>query len=468
MIDFENVCFSYEEGVPILQDINFSVKAGECAILCGKSGMGKSTILRAISGLVPLFYEGSMTGKVKVDGVDPVNFNSQDRAKSFGVVSQDPRSQFFMNIVQDEICFAAENIGMSAKEILKKLIDVSKLLNIENLLSRNLDGLSSGEKQKVAIASALLLKPKVLILDEPISNIDKRGVDNLIEVLKLIKSLGIAIIISEHRLIQFKDVADKFLHIYEGKITEVWYKKDFDKISNEKLIGLGLRPKSIKKTSTLKDNKQKSIVLDISHVSYKYEKTYTGISDIDLKVYEGEVISLMGDNGSGKTTLCKVISGLLKEQSGKLLYRNTSIKRKRRNKICYFVMQDADYQLYSDSIESEILLGKKISSQANKKLNTSLDMFNLQGIKNRHPASLSGGEKQRVILAAAYCSDAEIYILDEPTSGIDGDGLNAIIQWVNTLSHMGKTVIIITHDELLSTAISDRIIYLADGRINVK
>lgn len=464
MIDFQNVYFSYKDEDFAIKDVEFTIRTGECIVLCGKSGSGKSTILRIINGLVPIFYEGTLKGKIEIDKQNPAKLESEERAKLFGVVFQDPRSQFFMNTVQDEICFAAENIGVSSHEIRNLINEISKFIGIEDMLSRNIDELSSGQKQKVAIASSLILQPKVLILDEPTSNLDSNGVKVLIEIIKKIKDRGISIIISEHRIELFKEVVDRFLYIDKGMLSKIWTRDEFENLSNETLSNLGLRLKTVVKNINNKFENSKELILDIQSLSFHYKKTKSGIENINLKLYKGEVISILGNNGAGKTTLCKVISGLLKENTGIIKYRGKVTKSNLRNKFCYFVMQDADYQLYSDSVVGEIALGKKVNEKLKKDLVESLNTFNLMEIKDRHPASLSGGEKQRVILAAAYCSEAEVYILDEPTSGMDGEGLQSIIEWVKLISESGKIVIVITHDLLLSNAISDKVLYLENGK----
>lgn len=463
MIDFQNVYFSYKDGELTTKDISFSINSGECVILCGRSGSGKSTILRTVSGLAPVFYEGFLQGKIEVDRQIPAELESENRAKLFGVVFQDPRSQFFMNTVQDEICFAAENIGVPPKKIKEMLHEVSNFVGIEGLLSRSIDELSSGQKQKVAIASSLILQPKVLILDEPTSNLDAQGAKTLVEIIKKIKGRGIAIIISEHRFDVFKEAADRFLYIDRGKLNKIWTREEFENLSDEKLSSLGLRPKMVVKNSNIHVKTDKDLLLDIHSLSFHYKKTREGIDNINLQLYRGEVVSLLGNNGAGKTTLCKVISGLLKENSGTIEYKGKISNCNLRNKFCYFVMQDADYQLYSDSVAGEIVFGKKVTEKLKQDLMESLNAFKLMVLKDRHPASLSGGEKQRVTLAAAYCSDVDIYILDEPTSGMDGDGLRAIIKWVKLLAEKGKIVIIITHDLLLAEATSNKFIYLEEG-----
>ena len=403
MIDFQNVYFSYKDGELTVKDISFSINPGECVILCGRSGSGKSTILRTVSGLAPVFYEGFLQGKIEVDRQIPAELESENRAKLFGVVFQDPRSQFFMNTVQDEICFAAENIGVPSKKIREMLHEVSNFVGIEGLLSRNIDELSSGQKQKVAIASSLILQPKVLILDEPTSNLDAQGAKTLVEIIKKIKGRGIAIIISEHRFDVFKEAADRFLYIDRGKLNKIWTREEFENLSDEKLSSLGLRPKMVVKNSNIHVKTDKDLLLDIHSLSFHYKKTREGIDNINLQLYRGEVVSLLGNNGAGKTTLCKVISGLLKENSGTIEYKGKISNCNLRNKFCYFVMQDADYQLYSDSVAGEIVFGKKVTEKLKQDLIESLNAFKLMALKDRHPASLSGGEKQRVTLAAAYC-----------------------------------------------------------------
>ena len=180
-----------------------------------------------------------------------------------------------------------------------------------------------------------------------------------------------------------------------------------------------------------------------------------GIRNINLVFPHGSVTALTGENGVGKTTLCKVLCGLLRQKSGSIMLDGRELSCAQRRRISYFVMQDADYQLYSDSIINELLLGREPSQDNKRRAEEALELFRLQAVRNRHPASLSGGEKQRVVIAAAYCSDAEVFVFDEPTSGMDGEGLLSMAHWADMLAQAGKTVIIITHDELLADIACD-------------
>ena len=532
-----------------IEGMSFEIRAGECVVLCGRSGAGKSTVLRLIDGLAPAFYEGTLHGSVAVAGREPAAMTPEQRVRTFGVVFQDPRSQFFMNSVQDEIAFSAENIGLEPRVVQEKVREAAALLDIEPLLCRTVDALSAGQKQRVAIAAALILSPAILILDEPASNLDAEGCRILIGLLAEIKRRGTAIIISEHRLHAFLGIADSFLHIEHGRAAHRWTAEEFACLSEDELRRFGfrypgmaelpLRRKKIRaaaravgaagrtaevtavtgaaaaSTGTMspaaetvetlatasiiatastetvrtaveavkamtasaeKPEEKMRSALCASNVTYLYKpvragvngcgekdrekdaaglESVCGIRNINLVFPHGSVTALTGENGAGKTTLCKVLCGLLRQKSGSIMLDGRELSCAQRRRISYFVMQDADYQLYSDSVINELLLGREPSRDNKRPAEEALELFRLQAVRNRHPASLSGGEKQRVVIAAAYCSDAEVFVFDEPTSGMDGEGLLSMAHWADMLAQAGKTVIIITHDELLADIACD-------------
>ena len=515
MITFCDVSFCYGEAElaagnrqdACIEGMSFDIRDGECVVLCGKSGAGKSTVLRLINGLAPAFYEGTLHGSVLVAGREPASMPPEQRVQTFGVVFQDPRSQFFMNSVQDEIAFSAENIGLEPMYVKEKVREAAALLNIEPLLCRTVDTLSAGQKQRVAIAAALILSPQILILDEPVSNLDADGTEILTGLLAKIKKRGTTIIISEHRLHAFLGIADSFLHIENGRAAHRWTAEEFCRLQDDELRQFGFRYPGMAamalrsrklhtargevietaeraaavETSTpdpavklpaaakIEPDTSRS-ALCVSNVTYLYRNgRYTecrgadgssramecGIRNISLTFPQGSVTALTGENGAGKTTLCKVLCGLLRQQSGSITLHGQKLSCAQRRRISYFVMQDADYQLYSDSVINELLLGQKPSQSVKERAEEALELFRLQAVRNRHPASLSGGEKQRVVIAAAYCSEAQLFVFDEPTSGMDGEGLLSMVQWVDALAQAGKTVVIITHDELLTELVCD-------------
>jgi len=518
MIRFCDVSFYYGETGSAdnrqdacIEGMSFDIRDGECVVLCGRSGAGKSTVLRLINGLAPAFYEGTLHGSVLVAGREPASMPPEQRVRTFGVVFQDPRSQFFMNTVQDEIAFSAENIGLEPMYVKEKIREAAALLNIEPLLCRTVDTLSAGQKQRVAIAAALILSPQILILDEPVSNLDADGIEILTGLLAEIKKRGTTIIISEHRLHTFLGIADSFLHIENGRAAHAhrWTADEFCRLQDDELRQFGfrypgmaelsLRTNHIRTTevigqsesATLKETPKRAAAVEtstpdpvvklpaaakiepdtsrsalcVSNVTYLYrngwytkdssEKRECGIRNISLTFPQGSVTALTGENGAGKTTLCKVLCGLLRQQSGSITLNGQKLSCAQRRRLSYFVMQDADYQLYSDSVINELLLGRGASQSVKERAEKALELFRLQTVRNRHPASLSGGEKQRVVIAAAYCSEAQLFVFDEPTSGMDGEGLLSMAQWVDALAQAGKTVVIITHDELLSEMACD-------------
>ena len=518
MITFCDVSFYYGEAElaagnrqdACIEGMSFDIRDGECVVLCGRSGAGKSTVLRLINGLAPAFYEGTLQGAVLVAGKEPASMTPEQQVRTFGVVFQDPRSQFFMNNVQDEIAFSAENIGLEPMYVKEKVREAAALLNIEPLLCRTVDTLSAGQKQRVAIAAALILSPQILILDEPVSNLDADGIGILTGLLAEIKKRGTTIIISEHRLHAFLGIADSFLHIENGRAAHRWTADKFCRLQEGELrqfgfrypgmADLSLRTNHIRTTeeigqpesAALKETPKRAAAVEtstpdpavklpkaakiepnavrsalcVSDVTYLYRNGwYTkdssskerecGIRNISLVFPQGSVTALTGKNGAGKTTLCKLLCGLLPQQSGYITLNGQKLSCAQRRRMSYFVMQDADYQLYSDSVINELLLGQKPSQSVKERAEEALELFRLQAVRNRHPASLSGGEKQRVVIAAAYCSEAQLFVFDEPTSGMDGEGLLSMVQWVDALAQAGKTVIIITHDELLSEMACD-------------
>lgn len=475
MIKLNNASFTYageweeeNQRPPSVSGITFSVRPGECVVLCGRSGSGKSTVLRMINGLAPQFYPGVLTGEITIGGTNPALLSSEERATAIGSVFQDPRSQFFMSVVRDELAFLGENLGMRPLEIRELIETAASQIGISELLDRPLDKLSSGQKQKVAIAAASVLNPKVLILDEPSANLDEASTQELTNLLNQFKKRGMAIVVSEHRLHAFAATADRYVLIEQGRQTDVWTKEEFLKLDVKRARAYGLRHPDLfldssndENQSDSEDNK-KSPGWKGRNVTYIYKRTGVGIRSIDFTPSPGKVTAVIGENGAGKTTLCKVFCGLKRQKSGAIVYNEgKDLSPARRRTLSYLVMQDADYQLYTDSVAAEVMLGRIPSEEIKKRARDALDSFGLTQYSDRHPASLSGGQKQRVTLAAAYCADVPLVILDEPTSGLDGDGVLTVANWTRQLAAQGKTVLIITHDSLLVDLACDESVELS-------
>ena len=462
MVKLEHLSFRYEneDNNCGIHNISFHLPKGSCTVLCGASGCGKTTLLRLISGLIPTFFSGEIKGKIEINGKNPVEMNVQEKALTFGMVFQDPRSQFFMPNVLNEIAFTGENLGIERTELLHKLGMLTTQLGLSDLKAQDLNCLSSGQKQKVAIAAACLLNPPLLILDEPTANLDYEGTGTLIEILKEIKNNGTTILISEHRLHCFLPIADRYICLEQGGLANCWSQEEFEKMTPKEAERYGLRHPDSGKNSSAPSCTDKDVLLVGKDVGFHYTHQASILNELNFSFSKGSVVAVAGKNGKGKTTFGKILCGLLKQKSGEILYRGKPVSASKRCRNSYFVMQDADYQLYAESVGNELVLGKKVTDTIKKKAYAAMELFDLINLKDRHPASLSGGEKQRVTLAAAYCSDAEIIVMDEPTSGLDAINAKRVAKFIRLLSNADKIVIVITHDELLIRAACDSIILI--------
>lgn len=451
-----------------VEGVSFEVRAGSCTVLCGRSGDGKSTVLRLADGLAGTFFPGVRTGSVLVRGTEVLSLSARGRTEAMGVVMQDPRSQFFMGTIGDEIAFSLENLGVDPAVIVEHMHEAARLCGVEGLLAEKLTELSSGQKQRVALAGAIACRPSLLVLDEPTSNLDAEGADALVSILARLKQRGVAILVSEHRLHKLLPVADEFLCMRNGKVASRWNVEEFATLPGEEADAFGLRHLGITIErdsnacpSELPDACCCSTSWRMEDVTYLYRSTGRGIRDVTAEFPCGAVTVVRGENGSGKTTLAKVLVGAARLQKGQITRDGKAFSSRKRRRLSYFVMQDADYQLYAGSVADEVVIGRRVDDALRARAWEALAAFDLEDLASRHPASLSGGQKQRVTLAAAYCSDAELVVLDEPTSGLDGRGMREVASWCRKLAAQGKAVVVITHDEMLARLAGDRTVELA-------
>ena len=444
MIALKNVTYFYENHKkPSIKDINVHIKKGEFVVLTGNSGCGKTTATRVVNGLAPKFYEGKLTGQVIVNNNDINKRNLWEIGKDIGSIFQDPKSQFFATLVEDEVAFGCENYGIKQTEIDDRVMKALEMVNGLKLKGKELFHLSSGEKQKIAIASISALNPEIYVFDEPSANLDMYSVEQLKVMLKYLKDLGKTILISEHRLYYLKDLADRYIYMKDGEVKFTWNPEQVEDISAEAWQGLGLRNLDLNRSNDFElrnHNSKNNIFLEIKEVEFNYKKDRI-FDKLNLTFKSGEITCITGENGAGKTTLAKIICGLLKENKGKLEYNKKLLKHKERRKIAYFVSQNTDCQLFTETLESELLL-------SNKEINSEevLRNYGLEKLIKCHPSTLSGGERQRLTLAVADAMNREILIFDEPTSGVDKNNMKLISKRLKELACRGKVIIVITHD----------------------
>ncbi len=482
MIDFKDVSYKYiTDGTmddQSLKDINLSIPKGKLIVVTGESGCGKTTIGRLINGLSPKFYDGELTGNVNVSGLDPSTSELCETAKIVGSIFQNPRTQFFNVDTTSEITFACENQGLPKEDILRRLNVVVKELDIEKLLNRSIFELSGGEKQKIACASVATADTEVIVMDEPSSNLDLKGIDDLKRVIEKWKAKNKTIIIAEHRLYYLRDLADCLVIMKDGKIFKQMGREEISSLNMEDLQKLGLRTLSIpelfkSKVSPRHTNPKLSAGnYHINKMVYRYDRAGRGICIKDLDIKSGEVTALIGFNGAGKSTFAKCLSGLNKKCKDDIFIDNKKVKCKERVNDCFLVMQDVNTQLFADSVINEVYLSLRekygrgaTDEDMRKEALSILEMMDLSDIEDRHPISLSGGQKQRVAIAGAIAADKKIIIFDEPTSGLDYKHMLEVSHALRMLADMGKVVIVITHDmELIMSAV-DRVICMEKGEI---
>lgn len=473
MIHIQNVSFTYEQAdTPSLKNINLSVKTGECVLLCGKSGCGKTTLIRLLCGMLPDFYNGVFTGSVSVKGIDPVTAPMYEIAKTVGTVFQNPRTQFYTVNTTSEIAFGCENFGMEPKLIRDRVYETADALHINSLLDRNIFQLSGGEKQKIAFASIYAVNPDIYVLDEPSSNLDNHAINELRSMLQFLKAHGKTIVIAEHRIRYLKELADRAVYMKEGQIEKEYTMQELDSMSISERMETGIRPVSLGGfSSIIKEQSESSgdigadASIQMKDVSFSYTK-YTETPSLFIpEAYfpAGTVIAVTGNNGAGKSTLVSMIGGLLKNKKGTIRINGNIQSAKERLFVSYMVMQEVNHQLFTDSVKEEIVLGVKNPDE--EALHTVLTKMDIERLKDRHPMTLSGGQKQRVAIAAAVFCKKKILIFDEPTSGLDFFHMMQTAELIKTLKADDTYIFVITHDYELIAAACDIAVEVKNGRI---
>ena len=424
----EHLTFSYPGGgPPALADVSLELAAGEVIALLGPSGSGKSTLLRALAGLVPHFHGGSFAGRVAVAGLDTRTTRPAELAGRVATVFQDPEDQVVMARVANEVAFGLENLGTAPAEIWSRVDEALTAVDALHLRDRLTFELSGGELQRICLASALALRPELILLDEPTSQLDPDGAERF---LAAAEGLGSAVVLSEQRIDRALSLATRVLFMEGGRLL-------LDAPRDEAGDWLAAqRPRyapGAAEGSPASRPTESLPVLGISGVSYAYSPGVLVLDEVRLEVRRGEMVVLEGPNGSGKTTLLKIIAGLLEPDSGRI----------ERTGRVGLLLQDPGRYLVRESVLEEAALavrGDRTRARA------ALRRVGLDALGERHPRDLSSGERERLGLAAVAVAEPDLLILDEPTRGIDPDRKAAIAAWLEDYVSGGRAVLVATHD----------------------
>jgi energy-coupling factor transporter ATP-binding protein EcfA2 len=466
VITLRDVSFTYQGAErPSLDGVSLSVGAGELVVLAGESGCGKTTITRCLNGLIPHFYPGTLIGQMALDDVDVTGIPMHEIGRSVASVFQDPRSQFFTTRTTAEVAFACENFGIEAGELRARVDSAFADLGIRDLIDRSVFELSSGEKQKIAIAATYALRPKVAVLDEPSANLDVRSTHELADVLARLKAWGVTIVVAEHRLFYLADLVDRLIYFRDGRVVESFTRDELKRLDWAALDARGLRQVELTKVRIAGRPRRlhESTLLQVREAQFAYRPGEPILQTFTMHGRRGEVVGIVGDNGSGKSTAAKVAVGLLEAQSGRVRLDYAVTRAKRRLRRSFFVMQEADYQLYAESVLAELLLGKSGGDTAREAAFQILADLGLETMCERHPQTLSGGQKQRLTIAVGLASGADVIFLDEPTSGLDARSMARVADALRLLADRGRFVCVVTHDFELLVAACERVVRIEDG-----
>lgn len=473
---------------PSLHDINLVVEQGEFITLCGESGCGKSTFLRHLKTV--LAPKGKKSGKIFFENEDIDECDDKIQAQRIGFVSQSADNQIVTDKVWHELAFGLESLGYSNEQIRQRVAEMASFFGIQNWFYKNVCELSGGQKQILCLASIMTMQPKVIILDEPTSQLDPIAASEFVNMLvKINRELGITIIISEHRLDEVIPVSSRVLVMENGKIIvndvpeKVCIKlkkmehkmlhsmpvpmrifssveKDFNKkcpiTINSGRVWLeefgrinGFAAVTSKETENFN-----TVSLEVNNIWFKYEKNENDVlKDVSFTTYEGEIYGILGGNGTGKSTLLSVICGIRKAYRGKILSKKKKIRMLPQNPLSMFVKKTVLEEL------------EEVGSKSKDKLDEVIRICRLQELLDSHPYDLSGGEQQRTALAKILLINPDILLLDEPTKGLDNEYKIELGNVLKELAAARKTIILVSHDVEFCAEYTNRCGMFFDGGI---
>ena len=448
-IRLKEVSFKYDGAKEnVLENINLTVEYGETVLLSGVSGEGKSTLLSIINGVIPFVNSGEFSGSVEIDGKDVTKLKISERSKLIGTVLQNADEQIIYDLVNEEIAFGCENLNIASEEIDRRIERFTMLMQIEkNAKTKTLSG---GQKQRLITASTLAMEQKIIILDEPLANLDTHTAHILLKALRNLANSGYAVLIVEHRLDVVKNYIDKVMRI-ENK--QLFTSTDINDLNS------GI------KTIPHADGSLPGEVLIKGEKLFFAAGNRNIIDGLDIEIRAGERIVLLGENGCGKTTLMRMLARLNKPNDGAL--SQTITKSKKANSKWFskvgYVYQNPTYQLFMPTLLSEISFKAKSEEMARKMINA----FGLSGLEQRHPQSLSEGQKRRASIAAVCASEPTVLFLDEPTVGQDYKNLCKTVETVNKINkNLGTAIVTVTHDKRCAGSLAYRVLIMENGKLS--
>lgn len=487
MIELKNLSLQYRGSkTQAISHINLTVKRGDLVLITGPTGCGKSTLLSCLNGIMQHESSAIMKGQVKIDSNDISQISMSEICQISGTVFQNPDSQICTALVESEIAFGLENRRMEQKEMLSRIKNVLEITGLNSCRFHETRTLSGGQKQRLMIACALALEPKILLLDEPASQLDPKGTKEIMAVIqKLKKERDLTVVLVEHRVEETIQIADQIVVMDQGRIVENKPREESIKdLTVMRNLGLNLpqlvdffetlnRPERPLKAEdaplvdVTKDSVEKKMAADktkigeIKNLYFRYEKKGTDlIKNINLEFYQGECIALMGSNGAGKSTLLHLLAGRTAPISGNIIWA------KPQNPVKGLLLQEPDLMLFMDSVEEELafsLQQKRVSStEMSQTVERTIHQLGLEDFRHQAPFSLSRGQRLRTALASILTLKPSILLLDEPTTGQDR---RQIEKMMTNLVEQVDLLIFCTHSVEVAAKWADRIVLMEKGEI---
>ena len=509
--------FSYPNQLKkALNNINFSIDEGDFVLICGESGCGKSTLLRHLKP--ELSPHGQVSGDIYYYSQKINDYSSKQLASEIGYVLQNPDSQIVTDKVWHELAFGLENMGLDTQSIRLRVAEMASFFGIQGWFRKNVNDLSGGQKQLLNLASIMAMQPKILILDEPTSQLDPIAAKDFIDTLvRINKELSTTIIMTEHNLEDIYSVCDKVIVMEDGKVicNDTNYKvvDILSRDKNHKMVkslptpskiynqlngyieGASKSPLTVKdcrqwlndsmdevtitklddtETEINIDEKDREIAIELKDVYFQYNKiSEPTIRDLSFKVYKGEIYSILGGNGTGKSTTLSLVARQRKPQRGKIFINNIEMK-KYNNKSLYennlaLLPQNPQslfvFETVREDLEEVLILQNKDREYIDKEVKRVSKLLDIEHLLEHHPYDLSGGELQRAGMAKVMLLNPKIILLDEPTKGLDAYCKEEIGKMLMKLRDMGVTIVVVSHDIEFSARYSDRCAMFFDGSI---
>ncbi|MBK9712399.1 MAG: ABC transporter ATP-binding protein [Kouleothrix sp.] len=482
LIAIDQLSFTYRRAsAPALLNVSLDIRPGQVVLIAGPSGCGKSTLLRCLNGLIPTTYRGTLAGAVRVVGQDTRDLTLAEISRTVGTVLQDPERQIVASHVLEEVAFGLENLGLPAAEIRARSEATLHELNLLQLAGRETFTLSGGEKQKLAAAGVLALQPRVLLLDEPLANLDPASAVETLALCRRLADSGRSVVIVEHRVEEALSINPDLVVLmddgrvtYQGSAAQAGSAADPRavklpaQVAMRRLAALGAAAPSVAPEPAPPRGEP---LIELRDVEFGYEPERPVLRGVSLQVYAGDRIALLGQNGSGKSTTVKQMIGLLRPQRGAVLLggrpvAEMSVAEAARQ--AGYVFQNPSHMLFAPSVREEMAFGPRNVGQSDAEIARhtaeALGLMELAGFEERPPLTLSFGQQRRLCIASVIAMRARVLLMDEPTAGQDYRSYTRFMDGIRQLGVFAAQLFI-THDLDLAIGYANRVLLFADGRI---